>query len=137
MSKTYSVDANIILRYLTRDHEELWKKADAIVGAMDDGKVELVCDPVTLAEVVFVLGSTYGLAREQIHALMEPIVTAKAFVMPNKEVYIRALELYGDSVSHFGDACACATALARAEGRLVSFDKKLSGVEGIHRTEEV
>jgi hypothetical protein len=36
-------------------------------------------------------------------------------------------------VRDFGDACACAAALQRCEGRLVSFDRKLSGVDGISR----
>ncbi len=104
---------------------------------MDKGRIELLCDPVTLAEIVFVLGSFYKLTREQIHEIMEPIVAAKGFAIPDKDRYVRALELYGYSVSHFGDACACAAAIEHCEGRLLSFDKKLSGVEKIRRLEEV
>lgn len=137
MTRIYAVDANVIVRYLTRDHEELWRKADALVRAMDDGRIELLCDPVTLAEVVFVLGSFYKLPREQIFDIMEPIVTSKGFAIPDKSRYIKALELYGNSVAHFGDACACAAAIEHCEGRLLSFDKKLSSVESIQRLEEI
>ena len=137
MSRLYGVDANILVRYLTRDNEDYWKKADAIIEAMDDGRLELLCDPVNLAEIVFVLGSTCGLERKQIHYLLDPVIKAKGFRIPNKDVYIRAMELYGDSVPHFGDACACALALDTCEGRLFSFDKKLPRVPGLERLEEL
>jgi len=55
--------------------------------------------------------------------------------MPEKERYVLALELYADSIRHFGDACACATALRECEGRLYFFDRRLSSVPGIHRSE--
>jgi predicted nucleic-acid-binding protein len=66
---------------------------------------------------------------------LEPIIKAEGFIVPNKDRYIRALKLYSESVSHFGDACACAAALEDCDGRLLSFDRKLSGVDGIRRTE--
>ena len=135
MSRLYSVDANVLIRYLTRDDERLWKKADTIIEAMDEGKIELLCDPVTLAEIVFVLGSPCGLDRKQIHQLLDPVIKAKGFRIPNKDIYVRAMELYGDRVPHFGDACACALALSECEGRLLSFDKKLSNVPGVERVE--
>lgn len=137
MSRLYGVDANVLIRYLARDNEPLWEKADAIIEAMDDGRIELLCDPVNLAEIVFVLGSAGGLERMQIHQLLDPVIKAKGFRIPNKDVYIRAMELYGNNVPHFGDACACALALDSCEGRLLSFDKKLSSVPGLERVEEL
>jgi len=137
LSNVYTMDANVIVRFLTRDDEALWKKASAIIKAMHDGAIELLCDPVTLAEIVFVLGSIYRIPRKQIHQLMNPVVKARGFIIPNKDVYVRAMELYGDCVPHFGDACACAVALKSTGGRLLSLDKKLSAVAGVQRTEEV
>jgi len=90
---------------------------------------------VTLAEVVWVLGRIYGLSRQQIQEGLAPIVATSAFLMPDKARYIRALELYSTSIPHFGDACACAAALETCEGKLFSFDKELSGVDGITRLE--
>lgn len=137
LTRVYTVDANVILRYLLRDDEALWQKAYATIRAVNDGSVRLVCDPVTLAEIVFVLGSIYRLARQRIYQLLGPLVKAEGFLIPNKDLYISALELYGNTVSHFGDACACAMALDTSDGRLLSFDKKLSRVDGISRVEEV
>jgi len=51
--------------------------------------------------------------------------------------YLRALRLFAHTVKHFGDALACAAVLEDCEGRLYSFDRKLSAVEGIERRETV
>lgn len=135
VTERYAIDANIILRYVTRDVEEQYQKAATIMEAVQDDKIQVFCEPVTLAEVVWVLGRLYDLSRQQIHEGLAPIVATSAFQMPNKSRYIRALELYSTSIPHFGDACACAAALETCEGRLFSFDKELSGVDGIERLE--
>lgn len=136
-TETYTIDANVILRYVTRDHEDHFRKAAAILEAVQDNKIEVYCEPVTLAEVVWVLARIYGLAREQIHAGLSPIVANRAFRMPDKARYIRALELYATAVPHFGDACACAAAVDTSEGKLLSFDKDLSRVADIVRLESI
>ena len=135
MIKTYAVDANVMLRYLLRDNEEQWAKADALMHEMENGRLQLLCDPVQLAEIVWVLKSVYGLQREQIANSLVSIVSASSFHVPDKDRYVHALNLYGTSVRDFGDACACAAALEECEGRLLSFDRKLSSVEGISRLE--
>lgn len=136
-SNSCVVDADVLLQYLVRHNEEEWSKADATVQAMSVGKLDLVCDPVTLSDVVWRLEKSYRLARHQIHQGLEPIVASPHFHIPNKNLYIRALELYGSTVPHFGDACACARAIESSEGRLLSFDKKLSSVPGVERMEEL
>lgn len=137
MSRLYTVDANVLIRYFTRDHETLWSKADAVVRAMNAGRIELLCDPITLGEIVFVLGSQGGLDRREICNLLTPVLEARGFRVPDKDIYSQAIQLYGSSVPHFGDACACARAAESSEGRLLSFDKKLSNVSGVQRMEEI
>jgi predicted nucleic-acid-binding protein len=136
-TRSYTIDANIILRYLIRDHEAHWQKACAIVRAVDAGAITVVCDPITLGEIVFTLGSLYKLERKQVCGLLAPLLKAEGFDIADKDIYIQAIELYGDSVPHFGDACACARAIESSEGRLFSFDKKLSSVPGVERVEEL
>jgi predicted nucleic-acid-binding protein len=135
VTERYAIDANVILRYLTRDVEEQYQKAACIMEAVQDDMIQVFCEPVTLAEVVWVLGRLYGLSRQQIYEGLAPVIATRAFQMPNKARYIRALELHSTTIPHFGDACACAAALETCEGRLFSFDKALSGIDGIERLE--
>lgn len=136
-SDLFVIDANVILRYLLQDSDKLSPKADAIIEGIEDGRLRVLCEPVTLAEVVYVLLRIYQQEPSRIYEGLEPIVKQDGFLMPNKSRYIRALELFAGDVPHFGDACACAAAMESCEGRLLSFDKKLSNLEGIHRLEDI
>jgi predicted nucleic acid-binding protein len=132
-----SIDANVIVRFLVGDDLKLSDKASNILRGVESGKTVVTCDPVNLAEVVWVLGSFYGLSNKQISDGLEPLLGAKGFLMPNKERYVKALKLFAETAPHFGDACACAAALQDCEGRLYSFDTKLSKAKGIERMESV
>jgi predicted nucleic-acid-binding protein len=136
-NKRYAIDANVILRFLTRDNEDYWTKAHALMKQMTDGKIVFVCDPVVLSEVVWVLKSFYKLNVDEVKDLVGPIVMAEGFHIPEKDRYLRALALYGVSTSDWGDACLCATALERCEGRVLSFDKGIKDTEGICRTDSI
>jgi len=132
----FAIDANVILRGLLLDNRELSDKAIAILKAVEEGRSAVYCDPVTLAEVVWVLWRSYQRSRQDIASALKPIVQAEGFHMPGKDRYLRALDLYGTTVEHFGDACACAGALEECEGKLCSFDRKLSSVPGVERLEQ-
>lgn len=133
----YAVDANVILRFVLGDDPALSAKAIAVFKAMEAGEVTLACDPVNLAEAVCVLTSYYKASCADIANALLPLVKAAGFRMPEKDRYLRALEFFGQGVLRFGDACACATALATGDGRLISFDRRLSGVAGIKRIEAI
>ena len=130
-----TIDSNVILRYIARDDPQLLKAARAILWPLDTGEGRVLCDPVILSEVVFVLKSIYGFSPAEISAGLLRLVRLPGFVMPDKRRYVHALELYASEVPHFGDACACAAALEQTEGRLYSFDRKLPRVEGVTRLE--
>lgn len=133
--RAFAIDANVILRYLIPDDSELCAKAERILDSVAQGKLTVSCDPVILAEVVFVLTRLYGQSKEQAFTALDPIVRSDYVLIPNKSRYIRALEIYVDTGAHFGDACTCAAALEDCDGRLLSFDRKLSAVDGIKRME--
>jgi predicted nucleic acid-binding protein len=129
------VDANVILRFLLRDHEALSEKARGIWEAIGEGRVTAVLDPVTLSEAVFVMRSVYRLAHSGIAASLAALLQPDAVVLPDKPRYLLALQLFAGPVPHFGDACACAAALEKCEGRILSFDRELDSVPGITRAE--
>ena len=133
--RVWAIDANVILRFVLRDHTDLSPKARTIMVAVMEGGLTVSCDPVVLAEVVWVLTSFYKLPRTEICAALEPIVLCDNVLMPKKDRCLKALRIFGTTTAHFGDACACAAALEDCDGRLLSFDRKLSAVEGITRAE--
>lgn len=137
LASRWTVDANVIVRYLLADAPELTAKARGILMAVAAGHIVAVCDPVTLAEVVFVLSSVYKLPNAEISEGLIPLLQMDNLVVTEKDRYIAALRLFAGEVRHFGDACACAAAIEDCQGRLLSFDRKLTGVAGVARAEEV
>lgn len=131
-----AIDSNVILRYILRDHPTLSPAAQTILQGVSTGERRVFCDPVIVAEVVYVLTSVYGLSREMIGDVLLDLLRSPGLLVPDKNRYLKALTLFTASVPHFGDACACAAALEETEGRLYSFDKKLSQVEGVTRLEK-
>lgn len=132
----FAIDANVILRHVLADNERLSPKAKAVFEAIEDGRCSAWCEPVTLAEVVWVLRSSYTFSPAEISSGLLQMVALPGFRMPHKARYLHALQLFGSTVPHFGDACACAAAMEECDGRLLSFDQRLSKVPGIERTEE-
>lgn len=134
-NRSFSIDTNIIMRYLIPDNPELFAKAESILDRVAEGALTVFIDPIILAEVVFVFTNHYGRSREELRVILDPFLKSDNVLISNKFRYIRALEIYADTKAHFGDACACAAALEECDGRLFSFDRKLSEVEGISRVE--
>jgi predicted nucleic acid-binding protein len=133
----WTVDTNVILRYLLADSEKFTARARAFWRAVSDGHAVVEWDPVTLSEAVFVLSRTYGLPNAAISDGLLPLLRLEGVAMIGKDRYLHALELFAGSVPHFGDACACAAARRKTRARLFSFDRKLSAVPGITRSERL
>lgn len=137
INRAYSIDSNIILRYLLKDNPDLYSKAADILKRVHTGEIIVYCDPVNLAEIVYVLSSFYKQPNELIWRNLEPILANRSFVVRNKDLYLKALRLFGKSLKHFGDACACATALQECDGRLLSFDTGIPKGHGIKRQDHI
>ena len=135
--RAYAIDANVIVRYLVQDDPKLTPKSIAIMEAIHCGSIVATCDPVIVAEVVWVLSSVYKLAPERIAEGLIPILQATHLDVPNRQHYLDALRLYSTSTPHFGDACLCAAAMEECDGQVLSFDRRVSRVEGISRAESV
>lgn len=134
---TQTIDANVIVRFVMLDHPELSTKATRVFETLAAGQVVLECDPVNLAEAVWVLSSHYEIEPRDIAEKLATLVNSEGFRMSDKARYVSALEMYGSGQLRFGDACVCATALEKCDGQLLSFDRKLSRVPGITRSEAV
>jgi len=132
-----AIDANVVLRYLLRDNDELFAKAKDIFAAIDNGSITVELDPVILAEIIFVMQRVYKQSPADIAAVVLPLIQHEQIIVPDKERYLRALHLYADGLAHFGDACACAAAIERCGGQLLSFDRDLSKIPEVVRRENI
>src|SRR5438067_12537799 len=96
------VDTNIIIRYLVApepgnaadQQQALYSKA--LLERVQRGEEVLTTADVVIAEVCYVLSSPkrYNLSHAEVAARLRPIVVLRGFKLANKQVVLRALDLY-------------------------------------------
>lgn len=88
------VDANLILRYLTKDPPDMAEASLKTFSAAQDGQIRLILIPITVAEVVWVLESFYDYPKDQIATTITQFLHSEGLEVMNLDILIRALSLY-------------------------------------------
>ena len=133
------LDANVILRYLTRDDEVKARACYELFQRLQRREEELATCEAIVAEVIYVLSSPrlpYRLSHEQIRDRLLPLLTLRGLRLPQKRVCLEALDTYGSSPSlDFEDALAAAHMAQRGITEIVSYDRDFDRVAGVRRVE--
>ena len=126
------VDANIFIRYLTRDDPEKAAACRRLFEQAKLGQVRLTTSEAVIAEVVFVLSSKrlYNLSRQEIRARLYPLVSLSGLKMVSSRSCLRALDLYGSNNIDFEDALTIAEMERRKIAELYSYDRDFDQVPG-------
>lgn len=135
MKKAF-LDTNILIRYLTNDDPG---KADRVSRLLEEaaaGKLLLVTAEMVIAEMVWVLESSYGLRNTEIAPLVRGILATPGLEVVNGDLVARALELYERRNVDFVDGYVAALMEKRRIEDLFSFDKKhVSRITTVRRRE--
>ena len=134
---TRFLDTNILLRHLVPDDEEKALVCRALLLRLERGEETVVTSDLVIFETVFVLQSRrqYGLPRERICQLLEPLVNLRGLRLPRKSLYTRAFDLYRNSSVSFADAYNAAFMEARGVTEIYSYDTDFDLLAGITRVE--
>ncbi len=132
------LDANIVLRYLTKDDAAKAAACFDLLQRVNAGEEEITTCEVILHEVLYVLSSHahYKLSHEEASARLRPLLTMRGLRLPQKQVYLRALDLYASSPSlDFGDALAVAHMENQGIHEIFSYDSDFDLIPGVRRIE--
>ncbi len=132
------LDTNIVIRYLTQDDPDQSARAKALLDQVEAGEFQVTTSETVLGEIVFVLSSKrlYNLPREEIRAYLGAFLGLKGLRLPNKRMYLRALELYATIPRlDFAGTLHVAEMERRKLTTIISFDEDFDGIEGITRRE--
>ncbi len=132
------LDANIIIRHVTKDNARLSQKARVILKQIEIGELEVTTSETVLAECVFVLTSKnlYSFSRKDVQQVLRTVLSLKGLKLPLKEMYVHAADLYATSALDFIDAIAVVQMERQNIDKIYSFDRHFDGVEGITRLEK-
>ncbi|MCD8022058.1 MAG: PIN domain-containing protein [Lachnospiraceae bacterium] len=111
------IDANVILRYLLKDHPQMSESARQTIA---EGAFTL---PEILAEVVYVLKGGYEVERKEIAQVL--IDFLEEISLENKELYREALTIFAETSLDFVDCILIARQIILGD-EIVTFDKKLN-----------
>ena len=114
------VDANIILRYLLNDHEELSEKATTII---EDSEVLLPNE--VIVEIVYVLEKVYGVENYEISDIPLEVFCYENIVVNDIDVLEEAFLLFSKRRLDFVDTLLYAYNKVKGY-EVYTFDKKLN-----------
>lgn len=132
MKKVY-IDANVILRYITKDPPAMAQAAQKIFLEAEEGKVALKIVPLIVAEVVWVLESFYDYPKAQIAETLIQLLLCEGLEVDQSGLLMEALAIYQKKNIDFADALLAATAIQYGPPLIYSFDHHLDRIEGVKR----
>ena len=132
MKKAY-IDANVILRYITKDPPAMAEAARKVFAEAQKGKVGLIIIPLIMAEVVWVLESFYNYSKTQIAETLVQFLLCDGLEVEQLSLLIEALTLYQKKNLDFADALLGITALQYGPASVYSFDQHLDRIDGVKR----
>jgi len=113
------VDANVILRYLLADNEELSGQAAQII---DNNKIDIPIE--VLCEVVYVLEKVYKAKRKDISGELTDFLNDTDKVLPYRDAVLLGLKHYALVKLDFVD-CILAGYAEAENAEIHTFDKDL------------
>ncbi len=134
--KTYFVDTNLFIRYLTNDDIEKADRVEQLLDKASKKRIKLLTAEMVITEVVWVLESTYRLEKKQIAQMLEAFLTTPGLEVTNGKTVEKAVHLYASQNIDFVDAYIIALMDKLGVSGIYSFDKKhLNRIKSINRLE--
>jgi predicted nucleic acid-binding protein len=121
------IDANVLLRYLLRDDEELFKKSFALLENVKVGKEVVEISESILAECVYALLKLYKVDRGVITEKLNELLSYKGIANSDRADLVDALKIFGQTQLSIVDSILCAKAVNRNMA-LFTFDEDLAKI---------
>lgn len=113
------VDANIVLRYLLRDNEGLYKKAKEVLEQQ-----EVFIPNEVIAEIIYVLEKVYKVSKGEISTSIDKLCRYENINFINSKTVKESLEYYSTYNLDYVDSLLCAYKTVDGD-EIISFDEKL------------
>lgn len=125
------VDANIILRFLLKDHPKYFDTAFQLFSEAERGNLVLHLHPLILAEVIWTLQGYYDYKKSEIAMILGEMIESDGLLVEDKEVVRKAFKDYAEKNVDYIDAYLSAYASIKGPQAIYTLDKKhFSRLEG-------
>ena len=134
MKKVF-IDANIFLRFLTKDDNSKHEKCKEIFKKAVEGEIVLATSAMVIAELIWTLMSYYKVSKADVIEKISIIVGTESLHLPDKNLIMDALVLYGRKNIDYIDAYNAVSMRRQGLSEIYSYDEDFDAIEGIQRKE--
>ena len=117
-------DTNVVLRYLLRDHEEHYARAQVFFEAVREGKRHALLLEGVLVECIYVLTKFYRVPRAEAASNLHALLQYKGVRNPDRQELLDALKRYSETKLDIVD-CILLAKGAAPDTEVFSFDADL------------
>lgn len=121
------LDTNILVRYITHDHEQQWQLATTLI----ENSEQCFVSNIVLCELVWVLrGEPYNYSKDEILSTLDTMLQTAIFEFENRSAVYQALQRTRQGKGDFSDYLIGALARQLGCQETATFDRKLKGENG-------
>jgi predicted nucleic-acid-binding protein len=128
-----SADTNVLVRLLVSDDLVQQRAVAARLEKVESAGGAVFVSLLVLAELSWVLESTYDYGRGDVARSVEAILTTSPFVVDERALVLDALSAFRKGGSGFADHLVLAVARTRGALPLLTFDRKLLRQNGCEK----
>ncbi len=118
------IDTNLLVRYLTEDDPKKAESVGNLLKSAENGTFRILIPSIVIAELIWVLESSYRLKSNEIADLVDAIINTPGVDVTDKKNIISAIQLYRISNIDFIDAWIIEFARIQRAQTIYTFDKK-------------
>jgi predicted nucleic-acid-binding protein len=124
------LDTNILVRYVTQDDPVQSAKATAWIEERLTPENPGFISVIAMAETVWVLARTYGVADHDIAATIERLLQADVLVVENEQQVFAAMVTLKENKGSFADALIAALGVKAGCSCTLTFDRRALRLSG-------
>ncbi len=124
------IDTNILVRYLVQDDAKQGEIAANYFETLKSQGETCFINHIVLCELVWVLRAVYKLSRDEIINTLESVLKTDIFEFENKDAIWKSIQQMKIGKADFSDYLIGQLNAQAGCTETVSFDKKISGVDG-------
>ena len=122
--KVVFVDANVFMRFFTKDDKGQHMRAVALFERAAAGEISLVTGPPVLFEIAWTLRSAYHQPKERILDALSALIALPGLRLTDAGLAEKAIDLARASGQEFTDAYIVAVALQTGADEIATFNRK-------------
>jgi predicted nucleic acid-binding protein len=129
------VDTNVFLRYLTKDDPSKYERCRQMFKRVLEGEITISTSGLVIAELIWTLLSYYKVPKAEVIEKVSVILGTKNLLIPDKDVLVDALVLYGRKNIDFIDAYNAVFMKYQGLSEIYSYDEDFETIQDIQRKE--